>query len=206
MADARPTFPLPQRYTQAQTEAVQPPDDRTYSAEVTDFSQSPASSQCARIVSPYTRSNIVTSSSPFVKRFFGNNYKVLLKFSVISQNCFSPMLVSSFSLSLQYAGHCEPASDVTGVAIPFLFQICRPIWPTIPSDAGDADCRVAAFGRLLAMTQKPQSAPKSAQNVRKRCHCEARSAVAIRLPHNAQQCKRGETLFSFPIAFLYYIV
>ena len=49
MADARPTFPLPQRYTQRKTEAVQPPDDRTYSAEVTAFSaQSPASSQCAR--------------------------------------------------------------------------------------------------------------------------------------------------------------
>ena len=30
-------FPCPQRYTQAKTEAVQPPDDRTYSAEVTVF-------------------------------------------------------------------------------------------------------------------------------------------------------------------------
>ena len=29
--------PLPQRYTQRKTEAVQPPDDRTYSAEVTVF-------------------------------------------------------------------------------------------------------------------------------------------------------------------------
>ena len=30
-------FHLAQRYTQAQTDAVQPPDDRTYSAEVTSF-------------------------------------------------------------------------------------------------------------------------------------------------------------------------
>ena len=38
MADARPTLlHLAQRYTQAQTDAVQPPDDRTYSAEVTSF-------------------------------------------------------------------------------------------------------------------------------------------------------------------------
>jgi len=85
MADARPTFPLPQRYTQAQTEAVQPPDDRTYSAEVTASSaQSPASSQCTRS-KPYTRSIIISLKSLFVKKFFGKNHKVFSVFSVISE-------------------------------------------------------------------------------------------------------------------------
>ena len=51
------------------------------------------------------------------------------------------------------------------------------------------DCHVAAFGRLLAMTQKPQSALKSVLNVRKRCHCEARRAVAIRIPCIRRNCR-----------------
>ncbi len=70
MADARPTFPLSPRYTQAQTEAVQPPDDRTYSAEVTSFPSNLLHHRSARIIFPYTRSNIVTFSSLFVKHYF----------------------------------------------------------------------------------------------------------------------------------------
>ncbi len=69
MADARPTFPLPQRYTQRKTEAVQPPDDRTYSAEVTDFSQSPASSQCAHTF-PIHAPDYDTTTSLFCQALF----------------------------------------------------------------------------------------------------------------------------------------
>ena len=87
MADARPTFPLSPRYTLAQTEAVQPPDDRTYSAEVTSFNeQSPASSQCAfrqAALGPYTRLNSIPCLFSFVKHFFGKNYKVFSLFLVI---------------------------------------------------------------------------------------------------------------------------
>ena len=54
MADARPTFPLPQRYTQRKTEAVQPPDDRTYSAEVTVFQRNLPHHRSTRIVSLHT--------------------------------------------------------------------------------------------------------------------------------------------------------
>ena len=95
MADARPTFPLPQRYTQRETEAVQPPDDRTYSAEVTSFyEQSPASSQCALCFpeksadSPYTRLNIIPPHLPFVKHKFRNNHKIFNVFSVIMERDF----------------------------------------------------------------------------------------------------------------------
>ena len=45
---------LPQRYTQAQTEAVQPPDDRTYSAEVTVFQRNLLHHRITRIVSLHT--------------------------------------------------------------------------------------------------------------------------------------------------------
>ena len=85
MADARPTLlHLAQRYTQAQTDAVQPPDDRTYSAEVTSFPSNllhHRSAHCQAALGPYTRLNIVTSHIKKVKYFFRKNYK---KFSVIS--------------------------------------------------------------------------------------------------------------------------
>ena len=88
MADTRPTFPLPQRYTQRKTEAVQPPDDRTYSAEVTAFgAQSPASSQCTRSL-PYTRSIMIPPHPPIVNSFFRKNHKISYIFSVLSQNLF----------------------------------------------------------------------------------------------------------------------
>ena len=86
MADARPTFSIAQRYTQAQTDTVQPPDDRTYSVEVTSPSeQSPTSSQCAHSI-PYTRSNIIPPHIPFVKNFFRKNHKFSHVFSLITEN------------------------------------------------------------------------------------------------------------------------
>jgi len=75
MADARPTFPLPQRYTQRKTEAVQPPDDRPYSAEVTGFRRNLLHHRSARAEFPYTRPIILPPFASFVKDFFRINYK-----------------------------------------------------------------------------------------------------------------------------------
>ena len=83
MADARPTFPLPQRYTQRKTEAVQPPDDRTYSAEVTGFRRNLLHHRSARAVFPYTRSIMIPPFPPFVKHIFRNNHKICKEFSSI---------------------------------------------------------------------------------------------------------------------------
>jgi hypothetical protein len=60
MADARPTFLLPQRYTQRKTEAVQPPDDRTYSAEVTSFPSNLLHHRSARIISLHALDYLTT--------------------------------------------------------------------------------------------------------------------------------------------------
>jgi hypothetical protein len=74
MADARPTFPLPQRYTQRKTEAVQPPDDRTYSAEVTSFPSNLLHHRSARSEKfanfPYTRPIMISPFRLFVKHIF----------------------------------------------------------------------------------------------------------------------------------------
>ena len=69
MADARPTFPLPQRYTQRKTEAVQPPDDRTYSAEVTVFQRNLPHHRSTRIVSLHTL-DYDTTLFPFCQEEF----------------------------------------------------------------------------------------------------------------------------------------
>jgi len=79
MADARPTFPLPQRYTQRKTEAVQPPDDRTYSAEVTVFQRNLLHHRIARAEFPYTRSIILPLFPLFVKHFLQIFYCIFVK-------------------------------------------------------------------------------------------------------------------------------
>ena len=84
MADARPTLSLPQRYTQAQTETVQPPDDRTYSAEVTSFPSNLPHHRNAHLEksadSPYTRLINIPPLHAFVKHNF-------TKIQEKSQNC-----------------------------------------------------------------------------------------------------------------------
>ena len=86
MADARPTFPLPQRYTQRKTEAVQPPDDRTYSAEVTVFQRNLPHHRSARAEFPYTRPIIIPLKPLFVKQYFRKNHKIFNVFSALSEN------------------------------------------------------------------------------------------------------------------------
>ena len=59
----------------ALTEAVQPPDDRTYSAEVTSFSSNLLHHRSARAEFPYTRSIMLPRFSLFVKGKFRENNK-----------------------------------------------------------------------------------------------------------------------------------
>ena len=85
MADASRPVPRARRYTQAQPRTVQPPDDRTYSAEVTGSRRNLLHHRIARAVFPYTRSNILPRSSRFVNRNFRINYKNSESFSSVSE-------------------------------------------------------------------------------------------------------------------------
>ena len=85
MADASRPVPRARRYTQAQPRTVQPPDDRTYSAEVTGSRRNLLHHRIARAVFPYTRSNILPRSSRFVNRNLRINYKNSESFSSVSE-------------------------------------------------------------------------------------------------------------------------
>ena len=73
-------------------EAAQPPDDRTYSAEVTGFRRNLPHHRSALLCfpeksadSPYTRLIMIPPFIPFVKHKFGNNHKNLYKTLWFSQ-------------------------------------------------------------------------------------------------------------------------
>ncbi|MDO5400649.1 MAG: hypothetical protein Q4F17_06685 [Eubacteriales bacterium] len=93
----RPTFPPAQRYTQALPEAVQPPDDRTYSAEVTGFHRNLLHHRIARMVIPIASSIILSSEAPFVKHFFRIFHKNLPHFSVIPPMVFGVNVMAFFA-------------------------------------------------------------------------------------------------------------
>ena len=78
----RPTSFSAQRYTPDASKAVQPPDDRTYSAEVTAFRRNLPHHRSARAVFPYTRSNTIPFEFPFVKKKFRKNHKLSRKNSL----------------------------------------------------------------------------------------------------------------------------
>ena len=78
----RPTSFSAQRYTPHASKAVQPPDDRTYSAEVTAFRRNLPHHRSARAVLPYTRSNNIPPEFPFVKKKFRKNHKLSRKNSL----------------------------------------------------------------------------------------------------------------------------
>ena len=86
----RPTFSQAQRYTQALTEAIQPPDDRTYSAEVTVFRRNLLHHRSARAVFPYTRSHSIPSPNPIVNHFFRKNHNFFYAFSLKSEKNICP--------------------------------------------------------------------------------------------------------------------
>ena len=62
----------------ALTEAVQPPDDRTYSAEVTVFRRNLLHHRSARAECPYTRPIMIPCFPLFVKHFFANFFRFLV--------------------------------------------------------------------------------------------------------------------------------
>ena len=62
----------------AQAEAVQPPDDRTYSAEVTVFRRNLLHHRSARAECPYTCSIMIPCFPLFVKHFFANFFRFLV--------------------------------------------------------------------------------------------------------------------------------
>lgn len=78
----RPTSFSARRYTPHASKAVQPPDDRTYSAEVTAFRRNLPHHRSARAVFPYTRSNTIPFEFPFVKKKFRKNHKLSRKNSL----------------------------------------------------------------------------------------------------------------------------
>lgn len=78
----RPTSFSARRYTPHASKAVQPPDDRTYSAEVTAFRRNLPHHRSARAVFPYTRSNNIPPEFPFVKKKFRKNHKLSRKNSL----------------------------------------------------------------------------------------------------------------------------
>ena len=135
--------PKAQRYTQAQR-TIQPPDDRTYSAEVTSFPSNLPHHRSARAVFPYTRSIMIPPCSPFVKHFFRIIYKKLPAFSSKSQNYFfsfpSFSRHSSFYIIYNVRPACRNGRRVTyysqcpwGVTSSLSFSVVRSAWSSAPT-------------------------------------------------------------------------
>ena len=81
MADRGRPIPIGAAIYASAHKAVQPPDDRTYSAEVTVFQRNLPHHRIARAVFPYTRSNIIPPRLQIVKKNFRENHKVSFVFS-----------------------------------------------------------------------------------------------------------------------------
>ena len=81
MADQGRPIPIGAAIYANAHKAVQPPDDRTYSAEVTVFQRNLPHHRSARAVFPYTRSVIIPLRNPIVKKNFRENHKVCFVFS-----------------------------------------------------------------------------------------------------------------------------
>ena len=81
MADRGRPIPIGAAIYASAHKAVQPPDDRTYSAEVTVFQRNLPHHRSARAVFPYTRSIMIPPRKPNVKQNFRENHKVCILFS-----------------------------------------------------------------------------------------------------------------------------
>ena len=77
----RPTLPIGAAIYASAHKAVQPPDDRTYSAEVTVFQRNLPHHRSARAVFPRTRSIMIPPEKGFVKKNFRENHKDCMNFS-----------------------------------------------------------------------------------------------------------------------------
>ena len=81
MADRGRPIPIGAAIYASAHKAVQPPDDRTYSAEVTAIRRNLPHHRSARAVSPHTRSDIIPPQSEIVKKNFRKNHKLCPSFS-----------------------------------------------------------------------------------------------------------------------------
>ena len=79
MADASRPSPRAQRYTQARPRTVQPPDDRTYSAEVTGFHRNLPHHRIARAVSLHAPNYDSTPPAICQEKFLKNFTKISMK-------------------------------------------------------------------------------------------------------------------------------
>ena len=141
MADARPTFPLPQRYTQRKTDAVQPPDDRTYSAEVTVFQRNLPHHRSTRIVSLHTL-DYDTTLFPFCQEEF-------LFFS------------QSFLCIFVHSDGVKKLYNMNGAALPapFLYQ------PAISFSRTTTGAKLSAIANLCSAIAAILSAPLYSSNI-----------------------------------------
>ena len=98
MADRGRPFPSRRSDIRKRLKAVQPPDDRTYSAEVTVFRRNLPHHRSARRSFSLTRLNNIPRALSFVKHNFRKNRKLLNIFSGILAKkfgfYFSPLLLS----------------------------------------------------------------------------------------------------------------
>ena len=88
MADARPTFPLSQRYTQRKQKQFSRPMTGHTPQKLPLFRRNLLHHRSARAEYPYTRSIIISPGWLFVKNFFRKNHKIFYVFSAISQILF----------------------------------------------------------------------------------------------------------------------
>ena len=118
----------------ALTEAVQPPDDRTYSAEVTGSRRNLLHHRSARAEFPYTRSIMIPPFCQFVKWIFRKNHKIFYIFSSLLQKIFSfrsvhMSLIQGFSAEKQ--GHsplpCQNPSIRKKSRFPKETALCKAI-------------------------------------------------------------------------------
>ena len=86
MADARPTFPLSQRYTQRKQKQFSRPMTGHTPQKLPFFNAISCIIAVRSADFAYTRSIMIPPKSLFVNKFFGNNHKNFHVFLVITEN------------------------------------------------------------------------------------------------------------------------
>ena len=146
MADRGRPIPIGAAIYASAHKAVQPPDDRTYSAEVTVFQRNLPHHRSARAVFPYTRSYIIPPLLRIVKQNFRKNHKLCFVFSCKLRAAGRPYAIRPIrGFSVQPANqlrlfdhvgisltkktcHCEPVR-LSGVAIRIPFRTLMTQFP-----------------------------------------------------------------------------
>ena len=90
MADARPTFPLSQRYTQRKQKQFSRPMTGHTPRKLPLIQRNLPHHRSARAEFPYTRPIIISPKGRFVNNFFRKNHKIFNIFSALSQNLILP--------------------------------------------------------------------------------------------------------------------